>query len=113
MDRGWGEGAVQGLSLALKIGEPCLLRMGQQPEPSQACCHLGLEERQSSVALTAQTQRQRCSLHAGERHMDFPIALKIGQLTFSYIKATLLPSIISSIIASTGVFQGVSHCACV
>lgn len=64
---GAGGSAVQGLSLALKIGEPCLLRMGQQPEPSQACCHLGLEERQSRRGSDTHRHRGRGVHYIPER----------------------------------------------
>lgn len=77
----WAGGTVQGLSLALKIGEPCLLRMGQQTEQSQGCCHLGLEERQSRRGSDTHRHRVRGVHYIPWREANgLPITLKNGQL---------------------------------
>lgn len=109
MDRGRGGGgarwavgsAVQGLSLALKIGEPCLLRMGQHPEPSPACCHLGLEERQSRRGLDTHRHRGRGVHYIPERGTRTSDRLENWPTHFLLHQSYALPSIISCIIAST------------
>ena len=71
---GGGEAAVQGLSLALRIGEPCLLRMGRQMEQSQGCCHLGLEGRQGRCGSDTHRHRGRVfNIYHGGRQMDFQL----------------------------------------
>ena len=103
---GWAGGAVQGLSLALKIGEPCLLQMGQQTEQSQGCCHLGLEEKQSRHGSDNHRHRGRRVHYIPWREAHgLPITLKNGQLTSKGMipPTSKLPSClfsISSIIAS-------------